>query len=218
MKKILFAAFGFAALTFASNTNAQQGFSLNVKATPQFSFLQNSGDKDNSSVEKKANFNAAFGVGAGYNFNGTSGIGLDVIYSLQGQRYEAGSTEVNQKLNYIKIPVYYTFNTDASKPVSFIAKVGPQLSLLTSAKVSDKDGNEIVSDNKDAYENATFGGVIGAGVQFKLNKSLFLTTNARFDYDFTNAENENYSSYPAGRAATNNMTTGLEVGLKYLLR
>jgi hypothetical protein len=216
MKKYAFAAIAMVAL-MTSNVHAQKGFSLNVKGVPQFSFLQNS-DDNNSSLSKKATFNAAFGVGAGYNFNGNSGIGLDVLYSLQGQRYEKSGVETNQKLNYIKIPVFFAYNTDATKPVSFIAKVGPQLSLLTTAKLTDGDGNDVVSDNKDAYESATFGGVVGAGVQFRLSKALFLTTNARFDYDFTNAEDDSYRSYPAGRATTHNMTTGLEVGLKYKLR
>jgi hypothetical protein len=218
MKKYVFAALAMAALIMTNNGYAQQGFSINVKATPQFSFLQNGDDKDNSSLSKKATFNAAFGIGAGYNFTGKTGIGLDVLYSLQGQHYERSGVETNQKLNYIKIPVYFAYNTDAVKPVSFLAKVGPQLSLLTSAKVADGDGNEVVGDNKDAYESATFGGVVGAAMQFRLNKSLALTTTARFDYDFTNAENNSYRSYPAGRATTHNMTTGLEIGLKYNLQ
>jgi hypothetical protein len=217
MKKFFIAAYSFAALTFANNVKAQQGFSISIKATPQFSFLQNESDNNNS-LSKKATFNTNFGIGAGYNFTGKTGIGLDVLYSWQGQRYEVRSVETNQMLNYIKIPLYFTYNTDATKPVSFIAKAGPQLSLLTTAKLSDNDGNEIEGDNKDAYQSTTFGGVVGAGVQFRLNKSLFLTTNARFDYDFTNAEDESYHAYPAGRAATHNMTTGLEVGLKYNLR
>ncbi|MBE7171528.1 MAG: PorT family protein [Williamsia sp.] len=218
MKKFILAAFSMAALTYGNQVHAQKGFSLNIKGTPQFSFLQNKNDNDNSSLEKKGTFNAAFGIGAAYNFNNYSGVGLDVLYSLQGQRYKANGVETNQKLNYIKIPVYYTFNTDASKPVSFIAKVGPQLSLLTDAKLTNKDGDQIGGSRKDAYESATFGGVVGAGVQFRLNQSLFLTTNARFDYDFTNAENEDYPSYVTGREKTHNMTTGLEIGLKYLLR
>jgi hypothetical protein len=41
---------------------------------------------------------------------------------------------------------------------------------------------------------------------------------ARFDYDFTNAEDVSFVYYPLGRANTRNMTTGLEVGLKYMLR
>ncbi|HWJ26299.1 MAG TPA: outer membrane beta-barrel protein [Flavisolibacter sp.] len=218
MKKIFICALALAGFTAFNKAEAQKGFSLSVKATPQFSFLQNSDDNNNSSIEKKATFNTNFGIGAGYDFNKNIGVALDVLYSLQGQRYTTNDVEVNQKVNYIKVPVYFTYNTDPSKPVSFIAKVGPQVSFLTGSKLADKDGNDIVSDTKDAYKSATFGGAAGAGVQFKLSSNLFLNTNVRFDYDFTNAEDDSYISYPQGRAKTYNMTTGLEVGLKYVLR
>ncbi|MEZ5068107.1 MAG: hypothetical protein R2847_06260 [Bacteroidia bacterium] len=36
-----------------------------------------------------------------------------------------------------------------------------------------------------------------------------------FDYDITNAENEDYSGFTSGRADTHNMTAGVQVGLKY---
>ena len=46
---------------------------------------------------------------------------------------------------------------------------------------------------------------------------LYLTTLVRFDYDFTNAEDDTFSGYTAGRAKTYNSTIGLEVGLKYMI-
>jgi hypothetical protein len=137
---------------------------------------------------------------------------------LQGQRYEANGVETNQKVNYVKIPLYFSYNTDARKPISFLGKIGPQLGILTDSKLADKDGDDINSDTKERYSDITFGGMAAGGVQFKLNKSLFLTTLARFDYDFTNAEDDGYAFYPSGRAKTYNMTTGLEVGLKYVFK
>lgn len=218
MKKILIATLTVTLLIVHYNVNAQQGLSLSVKATPQFSFLQNEDDNDNGSIDNKATFNTNFGIGVGYNFTPKLGVGLDVLYSLQGQRRESGGVETNEKVNYLKIPVFFTYTADASKPVSFIAKAGPQLSVLTTAKLADNDGDDIISDTKDRYQSATFGAVAGAGVQFRLQKNLFLTTSARFDYDFTNAEDDSHASYNTGRAKTYNMTTGLEVGLKYFIR
>ena len=218
MKKIFLAALGIAALVMNNRANAQQGFSLSVKTTPQFSFLQNSDDNDNSNLEKKATFNANFGIGAGYNFTNQLGVGLDVLYSLQGQRYNVNGVETNQKVNYVKIPVYFAYTGDASKSVSFIGKIGPQLSILADSKLTDKDGNDINSDTKNRYKDVAFGGMAAGGVQFKLDKNLFLTTMARFDYDFTNAEDDSYELYPSGRAKTYNMTTGVEVGLKYVFK
>jgi len=216
MKKYILAALGFAALTINTNTaNAQQGFSLGVKAIPQFSFLQNKDDNDNPVIDRKATFNAGFGLGFGYNFTPKAGIGLDVLYSLQGQKYEASGATLYNKVNYVKIPLYFSYTASPAKAVSFTGKIGPQLSLRTSAKITDGDGNDVAADKDDMYESATFGAVAGAGVQFRLSRNLSLSTLARFDYDFTNAEDESYPTYRAGRANTYNMTAGLEVGLKY---
>ena len=217
MKKIFLAVLAIAAFAMNNQANAQKGFSVSVKATPQFSFLQNKDDRDNNSIDKKATFNASFGAGAGYNFTDKLGAGMDVLYSMQGQRYKTNGFEVNQKVNYLKVPVYFSYISNPSKTVSFTGKIGPQVSFLTGSKLTDNDGNNIKSDTKDLYKNVTFGGMAAAGAQFKLDKKLYLTTMARFDYDFTNAEDHNKSFYPAGRAKTYNMTTGLEVGLKYIL-
>ena len=70
-------------------------------------------------------------------------------------------------------------------------------------------------ENKGAYKNAIFGGMAEVGVQFKIQPKLYLSTGVNFDYDFTNAENSDYIGYTPGRSDTNNMTVGLQVGLKY---
>jgi opacity protein-like surface antigen len=217
MKKILLSTAVLLSLAAFNKASAQKGFSLSVKGTPQFSWLLNSDDKDNNLYSRKSTFNASFGIGGAYNFDQHFGVGLDVLYALQGQKYDLSGTEFHQKTDYIKLPLMFLYNTNPAKPVSFIAKVGPQLSILTSAKLDNKDGDEL-ADNKDAFKDITFGGVAVAGVQFKLNSTLFLTAAARYDYDFTNAENKDYAGYPAGRADTHNSTAGLEVGLKYQLR
>jgi hypothetical protein len=217
MKKILFNTVLLLSLAALNQASAQKGFSLSVKGTPQFSWLQNSSDNDNNSFSRKTTFNTNFGIGGAYNFTDHLGVGLDVLYSLQGQKYDLAGTEFRQKTDYLKLPLMFLYNTNPAKPVSFIAKAGPQLSILTSAKLDNKDGDEL-ADNKAAYKSVTFGGVAVAGVQFRLDQTLFLTAAARYDYDFTNAENKDYAGRTPGRADTHNMTAGLEVGLKYLLK
>src|ERR1700674_736575 len=119
MKKFFISAMLLAGLAI-HKANAQQGFSLSVKGIPQFSFLQNKDDNNNNNYSTKATFNASFGLGAEYGFNNHFGVGIDALYSLQGQRYVLNNIEYNQKVNYIKVPVYFTYNSDASKPISFI--------------------------------------------------------------------------------------------------
>src|SRR5690349_17096178 len=103
MKRIFSVAFILAALAMNKQAHAQQGFSVSVKATPQFSFLQNKDDRNNNSIDQKATFNTNFGVGAGYNFTDKLGVGMDVVYSLQGQRKQINGMTINQRLDYVKI-------------------------------------------------------------------------------------------------------------------
>jgi outer membrane protein with beta-barrel domain len=218
MKKFFIYLFASATFLTVYKANAQQGFSLSVKGIPQFSMMYNKDDNNNSNYSKKTAFNGSFGLGAGYNFDQNFGAGVDVFYSLQGQRYQLSGPEYNQKNDYIKVPVYFSYNTDPSKKISFIGKLGPQISFLTSSKLDDKNGNTINGNTKDQYKNATFGAMISAGAQYKLNNNLYLNAAWRFDYDFTNAEDDQYADYTSGRANTHNMTSGLEVGLKYMLK
>lgn len=209
-------AFAIAILTgVGSGAMAQKGFNLSVKATPQFSFLQNSDDNDDSNIKQKATFKTNFGIGAGYNFNENMGVGADVLYSLQGQKYEISGTDSEQKLEYVKVPVFFSYNTDATKTTSFYGKIGPQVSFLTNAKITAPDGKDAFLENKDRYEDVSFGAMANAGVQFKLSPNIFLQTGLNFDYDFSNIENRNYPVVIAGRANTYNMTAGVQVGLKY---
>lgn len=179
--------------------------------------MLNSDDKDAPDFKRKATFGASFGVGAGYNFTNNLGLGLDVLYSIQGQKYEVNGVEFNQKVNYLKIPLMFTYNTNPSAPVVFTAKAGPQLGLRMGAKVTDSDNNDIIGDAKDMYSSVDFGAVAGAGVRFALTQKLSLDAGIRFDYSFTNAENSDYVHYAPGRANTNNMTAGIELGLRYHL-
>ncbi len=218
MKKLVIYLFAFAGLTSINKVNAQKGFSASVKATPQLSFLQNKDDNDNNSYDNKATLNANFGIGGAYNFTDKLGVGVDVLYSLQGQRYKLSGTEYNQKNEYVKVPVYFTYNSNSAKTVSFVGKIGPQVSFITSSKLDDKDGKTILSDTKARYKSATFGGAALAGAQFRLDPNMYLITAAHFDYDFTNAEDDTYAGYISGLANTYNMTAGIEVGLKYNFR
>lgn len=216
MKNIFFkmAMVVIVATAMTINSQAQQGLNVSVKATPLFSFLQNSDDSDNNAYEQDATFSTNFGLGVGYNFTDNLGVGLDVLYGLQGQKYTLNNTEINQRVDYLKIPLYFSYNTDISESIGFYGKIGPQLNILTNAEYST-GGNDNFVDNKDSYEDITFGAMVNLGVQFRLSEELLLQTGLYFDYDFTNAENEDFVAYPKGRAETYNMNAGIQLSLQY---
>lgn len=217
MKTNQFLATVLLAALSTATVSAQQGLNLSVKAIGANSMMLNSDDSDaGDAFDRQFTLAPAFGLGVGYGFTDNLGVGLDVIYSMQGQRYKSMGTELYQKNSYLKIPLLFVYNTELSGSTSFIAKVGPQLGLLTSSKLTDKDGNDILGDTKDSFNSTDFGAALSLGVGFNLGGNLRLSAALRGDYGFTNAEDEDAVGYPAGRAATNNLTTGVEVGLTYL--
>lgn len=213
MKKAIIAAVAFFSLTTINNAQAQSGFSFSVKGTPSVTWMNNSNDKDNILTEFNPMFGASFGIGAGYEFGKNLGVELDALYSLQGRGLKTLGVESKQKLSYVKIAPMFTYTIPTQGIVSFVGKIGPQLSILTDSKLTDEDGNSIKEDMNDQYESVVLGGVANIGAQFQLTKNLFLTTGIRYDMDFTNAENEDFGEFPTGRKMTTNSTAGLEVGL-----
>lgn len=216
MKKVLLsAAIALTALTAATTAKAQQGLSVSVKGIPQLSWLMNSDNNDDKTYERETAVKAAFGVGANYGFTKNMGVGLDVLYSMQGEKYKQAGIENNLKLSYIKIPLMFTYNTgiDSSKKIAFIGKIGPQLSILANSK-GEVNGTELAGNLNDTYSSANFGAVALAGARFALSSNFTLDAGVRYDYEFTDA----VDATPSGAAATNNMTLGLEVGLNYHIK
>lgn len=217
-KSVLLSVFAVAGILFANTANAQKGFNVGIQATPQFSKMYNADDADNKAIDYKATFGAAFGINGGYNFNKNMGVGVEAAYSIQGQRYELNGTEMTQRINYLKIPVLFTYNTNPTAKVMFTAKAGPQLGIKLTSKLNDADGNELVDDTNDNFEDLTWGATAGAGVRINLAKNLYAEGGIRLDGAFTNAENEDKPEYDTDRAKTYNMNAGLEFGLKYFIR
>jgi opacity protein-like surface antigen len=204
-------------LTFSTTSFAQKGFHIGVQGAPQLSMMNNADNKDDKTIELTPAFGVSFGINGGYNFNKNMGIATEVVYSIQGQKYTVAGVDMTQRVNYLKVPVLFSYNTNPASKVMFTAKAGPQIGIKLSSKVNDGDGETIIDDTNEKFEDLTFGATAGAGARINLAKNLFLDAGLRFDYAFTNAENEDYIGYPTGRATTYNMNAGVEVGLKYFL-
>ncbi len=210
MKKITEIIIAFiTVIGIIETAEAQQGFNVSVKGTPQFSTL--TGDVA-SGLNKKSTFKASYGVGAEYNFTDNYGLGMDILLASQGQKYKVTILEFQQKLSYIKVPVYFTYVTDPSKTASFYGKIGPQIGFLTAAKYNALG---LKPNNKFMYKDVVFGGMANAGVQFRLNEKLFLQTGLYFDYDFSNAVISDIAGVNINIVSAHNMNAGVQLGLKY---
>jgi hypothetical protein len=122
MKKIIFLSLLVAGTFTISTVNAQKGFFASTQVAPQLNVMYNENDFKNDDMEIKGIFGASFGVGGGYNFSKRMGVGADVMYSIQGQRTELNNLEITKRMHYLKIPVYFSYNSDPANKVIFTAK------------------------------------------------------------------------------------------------
>jgi len=155
MKKFL----TIVALVFASSLGVYaQGLSGGAKAGLNFADVTYSGSGSYSSPGIRPDFH----VGGYLTFMFTEHLGLQPELLYSGQGAKSGSSKL--KINYITVPILVRFNVN--KVLSFHA--GPQIGILTSAKV--KSGSSSI-DYKDNYKSSDVGIAIGTTVDLpmKLN-------------------------------------------------
>lgn len=144
------------------NVKAQEGaFKIGVLVGPQNSWLFNQDDSDaGQELDYQTTFRFAGGITASYNFTDYIGVGIDLLYSSQGQKYKglltgpnyAEDLELtgNTTLNYFKVPVLFRVNSNPDAIVQFTGFVGPQISFLLGYKdevtwTGKTSGNKITS-------------------------------------------------------------------------
>jgi hypothetical protein len=213
-------------------SQAQDRIQIGVQYSPQFTSLVNFDDRSNPYFEYLNTTHSSFGASLQYQYTSELALGIDLTYSIQGQRYKYIGIEGDKRVDYVKIPFLLVYSSELPTDILFIAKGGLQLGILTRAKLTDKDGGDIVSDQSNAYAKYDYSVFMAAGLGYKLDERIFMDFELKFDYSFTNAENPNANSdinfpFPgsyhrglaaADRASTFNNTAGLIVELKYLLK
>jgi hypothetical protein len=199
---------------------AQEGaFRIGAVLLPQSTWLLNQDDSDaGPELDYEVTWGFAGGISASYNFNDYLGVGLDVLYSNQGQKYkgrESDTTYYTAKttLNYLKLPLLFRFNSDPNSVVQFSAFLGPQFSFLLSYKdrfeafeanvpsfrmeVSGKEWSITEDGTSDKvkltapiYKSFLPGAVLGLGIGIKPTDELLISLHIRADYAFGDAENK----------------------------
>jgi hypothetical protein len=143
-----------------SETKAQSGLQLGLRFNPEFTGYSNSNDAQAGDEQHYASHftHLSFGAGAIYNFNTKCGIGVDILFSREGQAYSgtfngkpvrsdtysavverqislngiiiAGDYVALAELNYIKVPIMFSLTTDNTQPFFLSLMVGPQIEFL----------------------------------------------------------------------------------------
>lgn len=202
-------------LTVCTGAKAQKGFYAGAQGAAQLSVMFNEADVDQPGADYRSKFGTAFGVNGGYNFSKHMGVGTEVTYSTIKQRYTDNSSSFNQKFNYLKIPVLFTYNTNPGRKFMFTAKAGPQLGILLRSKITDASDIAMNGNTKDQYKKLTFGAMAGAGVRMRMFDNIYLDAGLHVDGTIGDTENKDYKGYTANRPKSHDLNTGLEVGIKY---
>lgn len=217
-------------LTSFGNLNAQKGFQIGVELTPQFSYLVNQDDIDSPFFDEMHAFNGSFGLTTQLGFNENIGIGLNLIHSFQGSKYEWKGRDLYKLLQYTKIPLMLTVSIPFAERMMFVGKIGPQFSILTDAKLLNHEGIIIINDYYEAFEIYEWSAMLSAGIAFRINEYVSVDAAMRYDVGLTNAEDEMFARNvhfpfdletpaPASspRGTTRNLTMGLAFGVRYIL-
>ncbi len=155
---ILFAAIAsIITMAFPNSSTAQKGFYVSAHGTPLLSVRFNGSDVDNQDMDYKTKSSITFGVGAGYNFTDHFGVATEAMYSKEKQQYKDHSVKYDEQLNFVKVPLLLTYNTNPSARVILTAKAGPQLGILRSAKISKSSIAALNGNSKDRYKDINFG-------------------------------------------------------------
>jgi hypothetical protein len=141
-----------------------------------------------------------------------------------------GTYSADISLTCIKIPLLFRYTGDNTKSTYFSSFIGPQINMLSAVNVQVNNTNASFSGYgikaEDLYKKMTIDAVLGLGVGIKLSTNFLLTAHLRLDYGLGDAEDKSKTItvngalqkfWDSGRAATNNATGGLLVGLNYKL-
>lgn len=180
--------------------------------------------KSNEFQDGEFTFGMAYGASVNVHFGHKWGVGADMIFSNEGQKFSNNNVESQMELSYFKIPLLLHFNSDPNASTPFLFEMGVQFTTLTKAKytvdgevLADEDGNEI--DMKELFKSSNMGGVIAFGPGFYIGDHLMFTTMIRLDMQFSDSidDDVNISIDNDTRSETYPITLGLKLGLKWIL-
>lgn len=181
MKKIVIAFIALLGFTTLQAQDVKYG----VKGGMNIANLNISGD---TSPSMSSIVNLHVGAFAEFKINTKMAFQPELIYSVQGAKYSQVvefdgnfyDTDNTLKFSYLNVPLMFKYYPESK----FYLEAGPQLGLLSSAKVKvDVVGFGSGSDDvKEFFKTVDFGMNIGLGYNF--SKKVF--ANARYNFGLTN--------------------------------
>lgn len=142
---------------------------------------------------------------ANYSVNDHFGLGLKAMYSQLGTAYNYNSD--HDRLHYVQVPItaIYYFGDAGNQ---FRPKVFAGIYLAPLIKATNKNGDEILgTDGKSTYNNFDFGGLIGAGFNYRIQSRTWLNVDAGLTRGMTDVTKNTFNYQ--------NLSFGLNVGVSF---
>ena len=142
---------------------------------------------------------------ANYSVNDHFGLGLKVMYAQLGTAFDANSEHL--RLHYVQVPItaVYYFGEAGNQ---FRPKVFAGIYLAPLIKATNKNGDKLLgTDGKSAYNNFDFGGLIGAGFNYRIQSRTWLNVDAGLTRGLTDVT-KNTLNYQ-------NIAFGINVGVSF---
>jgi outer membrane protein W len=198
---------------------------LMANAQSKISFGPNAGfgttrisNFEDSKYQPAGNFGVSFVYSAIEHF----GVGVDLKYSIEGGKrmYNIGNTSYTQALraNYLRVPVkaIYFFGDFGDRTRPKVA-IGPSFGFLLGGnnelETTSSTGSKSVTktDTRDVYKGFDLGVHASAGLNYRLVKNTWFTTDIAYMHGLTNnAENNNL-----GISNLKNRNLQLNIGVNF---
>jgi|EndMetStandDraft_4_1072995.scaffolds.fasta_scaffold83913_1 hypothetical protein len=189
MKKIFFIA-----LMAISVMHAQAQFGVKAGLN-----LASWGGDDADDDAKKSLLGPYFGVFYNIKASEMFSIQPELVYSMQGVKYEDDPFKAKYALSYLNLTPLLRYNN----PSGFFAGIGPQIGFLLSGKYKE-DGEDDV-DIKDELKGIDIGAAIALGYELKSGFGFY----ARYNHGFTTVVDDD---------DTKIFNRVIQVGVRYQLK
>ncbi len=121
----------------------------------------------------------------------------ELLYSVQGAKYNIGNGDINLNLGYVNLPLMFQYMFDNG----FRLELGPQVGFLTKANLEMNGSNVDVKDDLETVDLA-----VGAGLSY-INPQSGLGVYARYNHGLSNIN---------ANGSDNSYNRGLQFGVMYL--
>ncbi len=241
MKKLIIAFILGVSLT--GNAQDITDWQVGININPFFFTRINPGSYFSKDKQNLPN-GLGYGMTFEKNWNEHWGVKTGFEYSKQNEKYFFDSvgdnTSIKTNFEYYKMPITIQYYHPLNEKLYLIFNQGVQFSFLKYYKTVIEDEYQIRTQTSDYYEyisyqqpesnqyyseegkmhKKTLFGIIGSiGLKGFLSDKISYSTNLRYEYDFTTADNfPYYSSSPNSSDTdkpTHNFRLGLELGLQY---